>query len=76
MAQPDDDTLRDMHRRMVRIRIFEQEAGKLAENGKIPGALHLYVGEEAVAAGVMTHLTDADQITTALRDFLASVAKR
>src|SRR3954466_5955195 len=40
-------------RRMGRIRHFEEEAGKLTETGKIPGALHLYVGEEAVAAGVM-----------------------
>jgi len=50
--QPSDDVLRDIHRRMVRIRIFEQEAGKLMEAGKIPGALHLYVGEEAVAAAL------------------------
>ena len=51
MSQPSDDVLRDIHRRMVRIRVFETEAGRLAEAGKIPGALHLYVGEEAVAAG-------------------------
>ena len=41
-----------MHRRMVRIRLFEEAAGKLAEAGKLPGFLHLYVGQEAVAAGV------------------------
>ena len=34
------------------------------ENGKVPGALHLYVGQEAVATGVMVHRTDADQITS------------
>ena len=58
VSEPSDDVLRDMHRRMVRIRVFETEAGRLAEAGKIPGALHLYVGEEAVAAGVMVHLSD------------------
>ena len=52
------DVLLDLLRRMLRIRLFEEEAGKLMEAGKIPGALHLYVGEEAVAAGVMTHLSN------------------
>ena len=61
------DTLIDIHNRMVRIRIFEEEAGKLMESGKIPGALHLYVGEEAVAAGVMVHLSAQDQITSTHR---------
>lgn len=55
-----NETLLDLHRRMVRIRRFEENAGKLMEDGKIPGALHLYVGEEAVASGVMVNLTDAD----------------
>ncbi len=72
---PSDDVLRDLHDRMVRIRIFEEEAGKLMENGKVPGALHLYVGQEAVAAGVMAHLTDADQITSTHRGHGHLVAK-
>ena len=69
------ETLLDMHRRMVRIRTFEEEAGKLMESGKVPGALHLYVGEEAVAAGVMTHLRDEDQITSTHRGHGHLVAK-
>ncbi|HEU4430979.1 MAG TPA: thiamine pyrophosphate-dependent dehydrogenase E1 component subunit alpha [Myxococcota bacterium] len=73
--QPSDDVLRDLHQRMVRIRIFEEEAGKLMENGKIPGALHLYVGQEAVAAGVMVNLTDDDQITSTHRGHGHLVAK-
>ncbi|MBT3899647.1 MAG: pyruvate dehydrogenase (acetyl-transferring) E1 component subunit alpha, partial [Gammaproteobacteria bacterium] len=52
---------------MVRIRRFEEEAGKLMEDGKIPGALHLYVGQEAVASGVMEHLSNQDQITSTHR---------
>jgi pyruvate dehydrogenase E1 component alpha subunit len=60
---------------MVRIRTFEEEAGKLTEAGKVPGALHLYVGEEAVAAGVMLHLTDDDQITSTHRGHGHVVAK-
>ena len=67
--------LLDMHRRMVRIRHFEEQAGKLMEDGKIPGALHLYVGQEAVAAGVMVHLSDEDQITSTHRGHGHLIAK-
>jgi pyruvate dehydrogenase E1 component alpha subunit len=72
---PSDTVLKDIHLRMVRIRVFEEEAGKLMENGKIPGALHLYVGQEAVAAGVMTQLSDEDQITSTHRGHGHLVAK-
>jgi pyruvate dehydrogenase E1 component alpha subunit len=60
---------------MVRIRLFEDEAGRLMENGQIPGAVHLYAGQEAVAAGVMVHLGDADQITSTHRGHGHLVAK-
>ena len=73
--QPDDDTLRDIHRRMVRIRVFETEAGRMAEAGRIPGALHLYVGQEAVAAGIMVHLTADDWITSTHRGHGHLIAK-
>ncbi len=73
--QISDEVLLDMHRRMVRIRIFEETAGKLAEDGKIPGALHLYVGEEAVACGVMVHLSNEDWITSTHRGHGHLIAK-
>ena len=66
-TQITDTTLKDLHRRMVRIRLFEERAGKLMEDGKIPGALHLYVGQEAVASGVMVHLRDDDQLLASER---------
>jgi len=72
---PGNEILLDMHERMVRIRIFEEEAGKLMENGKVPGALHLYGGQEAVATGVMIHRTDADQITSTHRGHGHLIAK-
>jgi pyruvate dehydrogenase E1 component alpha subunit len=74
-AQITDETLLDIHRRMVRIRIFEETAGKLMEDGKIPGALHLYVGQEAVAAGVMVHLGNEDWITSTHRGHGHLIAK-
>src|SRR5688572_26777649 len=74
-TEPESELLLDLHRRMLRIRVFEEEAGKLMESGKIPGALHLYVGEEAVASGVMAHLSDEDQITSTHRGHGHLVAK-
>ena len=69
------EVLMDMHRRMVRIRLFEEAAGKLAEAAKLPGFLHLYVGQEAVAAGVCATLSDQDQITSTHRGHGHLVAK-
>ena len=69
------DVLADLHRRMVRIRLFEEAAGQLAEAAKLPGFLHLYVGEEAVASGVCVALTDDDQITSTHRGHGHLVAK-
>ena len=74
-SRPDDATLKDIHLRMVRVRTFEEHAGKLMEDGKIPGALHLYVGQEAVAAGVMVHLSNDDQITSTHRGHGHLIAK-
>ena len=74
-ADISNKTLLDMHKRMVRIRLFEEAAGKLMEDGKVPGALHLYVGQEAVAAGVMVHLTNKDQITSTHRGHGHLIAK-
>jgi pyruvate dehydrogenase E1 component alpha subunit len=65
----------DLHRRMVRIRRFEESSGKLVETGEMPGFLHLYVGQEAVAAGVMSVLTDEDQITSTHRGHGHAIAK-
>lgn len=69
------DVQLDLHRRMVRIRLFEEAAGRLAEGNRLPGFLHLYVGEEAVAAGVCAALTDRDQITSTHRGHGHLVAK-
>ncbi|MDG1231068.1 MAG: thiamine pyrophosphate-dependent dehydrogenase E1 component subunit alpha [Pseudomonadales bacterium] len=72
---PSNATLKAMHLKMLRIRRFEESAGKLMEDGKIPGALHLYVGQEAVASGVMQHLSNEDWITSTHRGHGHLVAK-
>jgi pyruvate dehydrogenase E1 component alpha subunit len=65
----------DLHRRMVRIRLFEEAAGRLAEAARLPGFLHLYVGQEAVASGVCANLNDDDAITSTHRGHGHLVAK-
>lgn len=72
---PSQKVLQELHMKMVRIRRFEERAGKMMEDGKIPGALHLYVGQEAVAAGVMQHLSNKDWITSTHRGHGHLVAK-
>ncbi|WP_419853405.1 thiamine pyrophosphate-dependent dehydrogenase E1 component subunit alpha [Candidatus Poriferisodalis sp.] len=72
---PSPEVLLDLHRRMVRIRHFEEAAGRLAEQNRLPGFLHLYVGEEAVAAGVCANLDDDDQISSTHRGHGHLVAK-
>ena len=60
---------------MVRIRAFESKALKLFEENKLRGSVHLYIGEEAVAATVCSRLTDDDYITSTHRGHGHCIAK-
>jgi TPP-dependent pyruvate/acetoin dehydrogenase alpha subunit len=60
---------------MVRIRKFEEVVVQLFARGKIPGFLHTYLGEEAVAAGVCANLTVKDKITSTHRGHGHMIAK-
>ena len=46
------DQLLDMYRRMVTIRTFDERAADELHAGNIPGAVHSYIGQEAVAVGI------------------------
>ena len=61
------DKLLQMYTNMLTIRRFEEEVAKLFAAGKIPGFVHLYIGEEAIATGVCAHLRDDDFITSTHR---------
>jgi pyruvate dehydrogenase E1 component alpha subunit len=61
------ETLQNMYVKMRRIREFENEASELFAGGKIPGFVHLYLGEEAIAPAVCENLTDKDYITSTHR---------
>lgn len=71
------DTARmlQVYEQMQTIRNFEESAGREFANGKIPGFVHLYAGEEAVAVGVCSHLTDDDFITSHHRGHGHCIAK-
>lgn len=74
-ALPDSSRLLDMYTRMVQIRTFEDAAGKYFADGLVPGFVHLYAGEEAVAVGVCAHLNDDDYITSTHRGHGHCIAK-
>jgi pyruvate dehydrogenase E1 component alpha subunit len=57
------------------MRRFEEKAGQLYGMQKIRGFCHLYIGQEAVAAGTMSAITDRDNIITAYRDHAIAIAK-
>ena len=61
--------------RMVTIRAFEERVAKLFADGRIPGFVHLYAGEEAVAVGVCAHLDDRDYLTSTHRGHGHCIAK-
>lgn len=49
-----------LYRQMLRSRLFEEKVLELWEAGHISGEMHLGLGEEAIVAGVVTHLQDGD----------------
>ena len=60
---------------MLRIRRFEERAAELYSLAKIRGFLHLYIGEEAVAVGVMQALTPDDAIVATYREHGQALAR-
>jgi pyruvate dehydrogenase E1 component alpha subunit len=56
------------YRLMLLIRRFEEKAGQLYGMGYIGGFCHLYIGQEAVVAGMQMTISEGDQVITAYRD--------
>ena len=72
---PNAPDLIEMLRKMILIREFDELAIKLRTAGKIYGAVHPYVGQEAVAVGVCANLTNADRVTSTHRGHGHCIAK-
>lgn len=71
----DKKTAVEIYRTMVKIRRFDEIVIQLFADGEIPGFMHLYIGEEAVAAGVCAALNKSDYITSTHRGHGHCIAK-
>ncbi len=60
---------------MLRIRLFEERCVELYSAAKIRGFLHLYIGQEAVAAGIMGEAEPTDSIVSTYRDHGHALAR-
>ncbi|MBA3647715.1 MAG: pyruvate dehydrogenase (acetyl-transferring) E1 component subunit alpha [Chitinophagales bacterium] len=69
------DTYLFWYETMLRVRRFEERAGQLYGQQKIRGFCHLYIGQEAVAAGTVSALRKEDPIITAYRDHGIAIAR-
>jgi pyruvate dehydrogenase E1 component alpha subunit len=69
------DLARSLHRTMLRIRRFEEVAGERFKAGEMPGFLHLSLGQEGVAAGVVGALREEDHIASTHRGHGHIIAK-
>ncbi|CAK7003258.1 MAG: Acetoin:2,6-dichlorophenolindophenol oxidoreductase subunit alpha [Desulfovibrio sp.] len=67
--------LLDIYLVMHQIRKFEEKALQLFEEDKLRGSVHLYIGEEAIAASVIALLGDEDYITSTHRGHGHGIAK-
>lgn len=70
-----NEQLKEMYLTMLKIRKFETSAMDLFAEGKIPGFVHLYIGEEAVATGACANLRQDDYITSTHRGHGHIIAK-
>ncbi|MBU4335145.1 MAG: pyruvate dehydrogenase (acetyl-transferring) E1 component subunit alpha, partial [Actinobacteria bacterium] len=64
---PTTGELVELLRRMVLIRMFEEKAARLRSKGLVPGFLHPYIGQEAVAVGVAAALGPDDVLMSTHR---------
>lgn len=71
----DKKTLKELFSRTLKIRLFEEKVWDLFGENIVPGTLHLYLGQEAVAAGVTTALKKSDWIQSSHRGHGHVVAK-
>ncbi|MBN1343593.1 MAG: thiamine pyrophosphate-dependent dehydrogenase E1 component subunit alpha [Phycisphaerae bacterium] len=69
------DQLLALYRQMQVIRQCEEALAKSHQRALIPGACHLYIGQEAVAAGVCAHLRDDDVVFSTHRGHGHALAK-
>jgi pyruvate dehydrogenase E1 component alpha subunit len=72
---PDTERARRLLWQMVRIRRVEEKCVELYSTQKIRGFLHLYIGEEAVATGILEHLGPDDAVVATYREHGQALAR-
>ncbi|MCW4055303.1 MAG: thiamine pyrophosphate-dependent dehydrogenase E1 component subunit alpha [Candidatus Bathyarchaeota archaeon] len=75
MTTLESDKLVEMLRKMLEIRLFEEKVFELYGENLVPGTIHLYAGEEAVAVGVCSNLRLDDYIVSTHRGHGHCIAK-
>ena len=73
--ESEKERLTRLLRQMLLIRRFEEKSAELYSAMKIRGFLHLYIGEEAVAVGVMEALTPEDAVVATYREHGQAIAR-
>jgi 2-oxoisovalerate dehydrogenase E1 component len=74
-TQPAGVLMLDLYRRMALIRQFEMKAKEVFRTGRMPGFIHVYVGQEAVAVGVCAQLRNDDYVASTHRGHGHALAK-
>ena len=74
-TEPTREFMLELYEKMFLIRKFEERTVKYYKAGKIPGFVHIYIGEEAVATGVCAALDRQDYITSTHRGHGHLIAK-
>jgi acetoin:2,6-dichlorophenolindophenol oxidoreductase subunit alpha len=69
------ELLLNYYKKMLELRLFELKVQELYRNGRLPGFVHLYVGEEAVAVGVCSNLEAGDLVFSTHRGHGHALAK-
>jgi pyruvate dehydrogenase E1 component alpha subunit len=70
-----NDLMKDLYKTMIKIRRFEEATAKYYAAGLIPGFVHLYIGEEAIATGACAAIQNNDFITSTHRGHGHLIAK-
>ena len=75
VAKITKETYLQWYELMQLLRKFEEKAGMLYGQQKIRGFCHLYIGQEAIAAGMISAIRQEDPVITAYRDHGLALAK-
>ncbi|MBT4204360.1 thiamine pyrophosphate-dependent dehydrogenase E1 component subunit alpha [Hyphomicrobiales bacterium] len=70
-----DEKLVELYKKMLLIRKCEEHLSSATKEGAFPGAVHLYIGQEAIAVSMCDHLTEDDWISSTHRGHGHFIAK-